>query len=153
MLRLAHGEIFASGVCPYEDQHPKDPPGNARIVITVEIAGIATQAAIDTGGAFFFLDPELIDEMPCEFEPTGRHRINIRGNDLWGTLSRCRITLVAAAGNSQQVEVTVFVPDWDRTRPWMYPSMLGLNGCLEAFRFAVDPRTNQFYFGLLPETS
>jgi hypothetical protein len=35
-------------------------------------------------------------------------------------------------------------------QPWMHPSILGLSGCLEALRFAVDPKTNLFYFGPLP---
>lgn len=150
MLRLANGEVFATGVCRYEDQHPKDPPGNTRIVILVEIGGIVTQATIDTGGAFFILDPELAEAIPGEFDPAERHKISFRGNDIWGTLSRCWITLKAGAGKSQQVEVTAFIPDWDNMRPWMHPSILGLSGCLEALRFAVDPKTNLFYFGPLP---
>ena len=150
MLRLANNEAFATGVCPYEDQHPKDPPGNARIVIAVEIGGLSTQAAVDTGGAFFIVDPELAAEMPCEFAPVERHAIRFRGMDLRGTLSRCQITLQAVAGSSQQVDVTAFIPDWDGTGPWMHPSMLGLSGCLKAFRFAVDPMTNLLYFGSLP---
>jgi len=150
MLRLTNDEVFASGVCPYEDQHPKDPPGNARIVISVELGGISTQAAVDTGGAFFILDPELAAEMPREFVPVGQHKIKFRGNDINGTLSRCRITLQASAGKSHQFEVTAFIPDWDGIRPWTHPSMLGLSGCLEACRFAVDPKTNLFYFGSPP---
>lgn len=151
MLRLVNGETFATGVCPYRDQHPKDPPGNARIVITVEIGGCSIQAALDTGGAFFILDPDLAQSMACELEMIGPYQINMRGNNLRGLLSRCRITLRATAGRSHQAEVTVFVPNWDGARPWQFPSILGLSGGLEAFRFAVDPRTNQFYFGPLPD--
>jgi hypothetical protein len=93
MLRLGDNEVFATGVCPYEDQHPKDPPGNARIVILVEIGGLSTQAAVDTGGAFFIPDPELAAIIPCQFDPVERHMIKFRGNDVWGSLSRCQITL------------------------------------------------------------
>jgi hypothetical protein len=150
MLRLGDNEVFATGVCPYEDQHPKDPPGNARIVISVEIGGLSTQAAVDTGGAFFILDPELAAIIPCQFDPVERHMIKFRGNDVWGSLSRCQITLQAVAGSSHQVEVTAFIPEWDETSPWRHPSMLGLSGCLEVLRFAVDPSTNRFYFGPLP---
>lgn len=153
MLRLVDDVVFATGVCPYKDQHPKDPPGNTRIVIAVEIGGVSTQAAIDTGGAFFILDPELAPSVSCELDPIGNSKINMRGRDLTGVLNRCWITLRATAGRSHQVEVTVFVPDWDETRPWQAPSILGLSGCLEAFRFAVDPSANQFYFGPLADAA
>jgi hypothetical protein len=149
MLRLANDEVFATGVCPYDDHHPKDPPIYSRIVIAIGIGAVSTAAAVDTGGAFLILDPELAGEMPSEFDPVERHKVYFRGSELWGTLSRCWITLMATAGSSHSVQVTAFIPDWDGVQPWLHPSMLGLSGCLEAFRFAVDPQTNSFYFGPL----
>lgn len=152
MLFLADRTVFASGVCPYEDVHPKDPPGNQRIVIQVQVGGLTTQAALDTGGAYFILDPQLADVMPEQFYPVGPHIVNIRGVDYPGTLNRCRVTLLATDGHSYEVDVTAFIPQWEDDGQWRYPSIMGLSGCLDVVRFAVDPGRNQFYFGpLFPE--
>lgn len=48
-------------------------------------------------------------------------------------------------GESLTLDVTAFLPD-DR---WNLPNMLGLTGCLERIRFAVDPANDLFYFGAI----
>ena len=50
------------------------------------------------------------------------------------------------------VDATVFVPDLKPDQAWGdLPSFIGLSGCLERMRFAVDPATEMFYFGPLGE--
>ena len=62
-----------------------------------------------------------------------------------GTLYRTVIVLVAAEGESVEIEVTTFVPD-DET--WNdEPLFLRLFNCLDRVRFAVDPAADTFYFG------
>jgi hypothetical protein len=56
-----------------------------------------------------------------------------------------QLTLLADEGDSLDVDAAVFVATGDE-----YPvgrSFLGYAGLLERIRFALDPQTNQFYFG------
>jgi len=49
----------------------------------------------------------------------------------------------ATEGQPLLVEATWFVsPDWPG------PLVLGWKGCLERFRFALDPNEERFYFGI-----
>ena len=60
------------------------------------------------------------------------------------------LTLSPAWGEGLTVDVTAFVPEAEFTEAWgLLPSYLGLNGCLDRLRFAVDPVTDTFYFGPL----
>jgi hypothetical protein len=54
------------------------------------------------------------------------------------------LTIVADEGESCEVEATLFV-----SRDWAYGNFVGYSGLLERIRFAVDPGTNDFYFGVL----
>jgi len=152
MLRTETGEVFATGACTYDDVYPADAPGNIRLVILVQCGANSTPVAVDTGGMYFILDPEWAAEIGYDADPLDRVTIYSRGRHLRGTLSRCAVTLLAQTGQSQQVEVTAFLPDWDGQTPWDIPAFFGLRRCLDAFRFAVDPARNLFYFGpLFPE--
>jgi len=58
------------------------------------------------------------------------------------------LSLPATEGNSLLLEANAFVPDSEE-RILRFPSFLGLQGCLEWVRFAIDPLDQMFYFGPL----
>ena len=146
LLFDATGNLFASGAFPYLDHHPNDEVKTARIVVKVGIGFIETEAVVDTGGVFFICDSEMLALSDCELGAAlQKHRVNTRGYSFYGNLHRVSIALIAQRGESIPLEVTVFVPD----DPWPFPAFLGLQGCLEFIRFAVDPGANMFYFGAL----
>jgi hypothetical protein len=74
----------------------------------------------------------------------------VRGVWMDGSLHRLNLRFPATQGDSLSVDVTAFVPDPELEQVWdEMPSFIGLNGCLERLRFAVDPATDTFYFGPL----
>ncbi len=71
-----------------------------------------------------------------------------RGVIVHGRLHRVNLTLFAEEGESFTLEATAFVPNPGDEEIWEdIPCILGLFGCLERARFAVDPSTETFYFG------
>ncbi len=74
--------------------------------------------------------------------------ILLRGVLVQGRLYRLPLTLLATQGADTTIEATAFVPEPAEAEHWGdLPCLLGLYGCLERVRFAVDPSTEQFYFG------
>lgn len=66
-----------------------------------------------------------------------------------GGLHRLNVHFIAATGDSLVVDATVFVPDADENEVWGdHPAYIGLTGCLERMRFAIDLEHNLFYFGV-----
>jgi len=150
MLQFADGRPFATGVCPYWDLLSSERPGNPRIVVGVWIGGFQTQAVVDTGGVYLVCDPgmeDLLDLSPGT--SLGVDTLLIRGYRYEGYLHRLRVTLLAEQGEDLELEVTAFIPHLALGQGWQFPSFLGLQGCLEFLRFAVDPGANAFYFGPL----
>ena len=85
-------------------------------------------------------------------EPTeaisGPRTLLFRGVLVQGRLYRLTLTLRAQAGDDLTVQATAFVPEPQEEESWgELPSILGFYGCLERVRFAVDPRTETFFFG------
>jgi hypothetical protein len=65
-----------------------------------------------------------------------------------GRLYRLSLTLLADEGEDVTIQTTAFLPEREEAEHWGdMPCLLGLHGCLERLRFAVDPRTEHFYFG------
>lgn len=66
-------------------------------------------------------------------------------------LQRLPITLPAVEGQGITIDATAFIPapevEWNED----LPCILGMQGCLENLRFAVDPNDDTFYFGTLGE--
>lgn len=144
MLFDAAGHPFTSGALHYLDHHPQDGIATPRIVIKVGVGVIETEAIVDTGGLFFICDAGILALGECELGAAlEKHRLNVRGYVFDGNLYRMPITLLAQVGESIPFEATTFVPRGF----WPFPSFLGLQGCLEFIRFAVDPAANMFYFG------
>ena len=59
-----------------------------------------------------------------------------------GRLIRLPLHIGALEGRDLALEATFFV-----SADWRGPVVLGWTGCLERFRFGVDPFKNRFYFG------
>jgi hypothetical protein len=150
VLQFADGRPFATGTCPYWDQPPSRHTATPRITIVVQIDGFQTQAVVDTGGVYLVCDPEIPDVLDLDSSAgLGVDTLLISGYEYVGDLHRLIITLLAEKGESLELEVTAFIPRLDPREEWQKPSFLGLQGCLEFLRFAVDPGTNAFYFGPL----
>ena len=148
LLQHADGWPFATGSCPYLDHLAPRRSTKPRIFIPIAIGASSTQAAVDTGGVYFICDPELLGLLGLPSSPSlGRETVRIRGVDYKGHLHRLSIALQAVDGKGLQLKVTAFVPHLDPDQEWMLPNFLGLQGCLEFLRFAVDPAENMFYFG------
>lgn len=79
---------------------------------------------------------------------SGVQGILLRGTIVHGRLYRLTLTLLADQGEDVMLQTTAFVPEPEEAEHWGdLPCLLGLYGCLERIRFAVDPRAEQFYFG------
>jgi predicted aspartyl protease len=149
VLRFADGRAFATGACPYLDWFSPERRETARIFISVSIGESQTQAMVDTGGVYFVCDPEVAELLDLDTPSLGNATLLIRGDRCEGSLHRHTVSIVAELGESFEQEVTLFVPRLAYGQEWHLPSILGLQGCLEFLRFAVDPATNTFYFGRL----
>jgi hypothetical protein len=148
VLQFADGRPFATGACPYRDEADADREGTARIVVAVSIGGIQTQAVVDTGGVYFICDPGIADLVDLKSSASfDTDKVSIRGWVYEGALHRIMMALSAEQGESYELQVTAFVPQLALGQEWPRLSFLGLRGCLEFFRFAVDPGANAFYFG------
>ncbi|MBN1484372.1 MAG: hypothetical protein JXA37_06580 [Chloroflexia bacterium] len=75
--------------------------------------------------------------------------MGIRDRTYQGELHRLSLVLKAQDGESVALEVTAFLPRLRPGETWNLPPFLGLRGCLERLRFAVDPASDTFYFGAL----
>ena len=122
-----------------------------RIVLRVAFEGELTVAVLDTGAPYVVCAPELAHRVGITSGPSfGRMRLQIRGFSVEGHLYRLALTFPADLGNSLTIDATAFVPDMEWIEIWGdLPSFIGLNGCLERMRFAVDPTSDSFYFGPL----
>jgi len=152
LLAFQDGRSFAQGACNYLYRPATPEETTPRIVVEVLIEGIQAQAILDTGGTYLVCDPQIADVLnldPADALETAR--LNIRGVTIFGSIHRVFLTLLAREGQGMELEVTAFVPDTPPYLQWNLPSFMGLSGCLERLRFAVDPVTDTFYFGTLEE--
>lgn len=148
MLCFVDGRPFSQGACTFSYRPVTEQDTTPRIVVGVQIEGLYTETAVDTGGVYLVCDPEIADLL--KLDPSsglGTHKLQIRGFKVRGTLHRVSLTLLAQEGQSLELEVTVFVPCLQPNQLWDLPPFMGLTGCLERLRFAVDPTTDTFYFG------
>jgi hypothetical protein len=105
---------------------------------------------VDTGGVHVLLTAEIASEL--RFNPKdGISTPNLlwRGLLLKGVLHRISVTLLAEEGNGLIIDATAFVPELSPNQEWLenFPCILGMSGCLERLRFAIDPLEDKFYFG------
>jgi hypothetical protein len=149
LLRFQDGRSFAQGACKFLYRPVTSGETAPRIIVEIQIEGIEAQAIVDTGGAYLVCDPQIADLL--DLDPThalDTDRLHIRGFSVPGSIHRVLLTLMADEGESMELEVTAFVPRSNHLH-WDLPSFMGLGGCLERLRFAIDPATDTFYFGTL----
>lgn len=145
------GERFATGAVDYS---VTGEGAMTRLNLEVLLDGHRTTAIVDTGAPYVIFSPEFADE--AGIDPTAaliNAALLIRGMRIEGNLHRVVLEFLAAVGHSLSLEVTAFVPDSTKNFGASHPSFLGLFGCLDSIRFAVDPHNSTFFFGPLPENA
>src|SRR3990172_7527943 len=133
MLSFQNGELFASGVMEYEFRGATDKDINARIFLRIEIDGIPSIAAVDTGAPYLILAPVIANRLSFDLTTSlDNVSINNRGDKFYGNLFRVDVLLPAFEGISQQFQATVFVPNPDEEAKWGdRPTFLGMQSCLD----------------------
>ena len=148
MLLYPDGNLFAVGripceICPI----PGDRSDTKRLLIPVQVGGITTTAVVDTGGIYLILAPDIAIELHLNPDGAiGQDSVKIRGWEYSGNLYRVYLDIPAEEGESLQQDVATLVPNATAEEWGELPTYLGLTGCLEYLRFAVDPIACQFYF-------
>jgi hypothetical protein len=149
-LAFSTGEPFALGVTGYEYRSATSQETTPRLVLEVAIDGILVEAVVDTGGVYLLCNPYIARRLALAPAAalSGVQTILFRGVLVHGRLYRLSLTLLADEGEDLPIQTTAFVPEPDEAEDWGdMPCLLGLYGCLERLRFAVDPHTERFYFG------
>jgi hypothetical protein len=146
------GTEFAQGAASYFYRPASAKETSDRILVNIELDGQSTTAVVDTAGHWLVCDPEIAASIA--FDPNyalAKSELEVRGRRLIGQLYRVNLKLVATSGRDLTIEVTTFVPTGHSETIWVeelkLPTFLGMTGCLEGLRFAVDPFEEVFYFG------
>jgi hypothetical protein len=144
--------IFAEGAGKYSDSYEDEDTANNRIVLHICIANRTELPVIlDTGAPWCVLDPLEFEKIADHADFARDMMLNIRGESYIGGLYRIPISIEAVFGKSLEIDATVFVPNLPPDEEWIYPNFVGLDGFLNRIRFAVDPKTNLFFFGTLDD--
>ncbi len=152
LLGFTDGTLFATGAAPYAYRPVTAWESAPRVILTIRLEGVETSAFLDTGGVYLLCAPQLarrlgldpLDGIPAPPLQLGRGRLE-------GALHRVGLTFIAVDGEDLSIESTMFVPHVRPGEQWPedFPCVLGMQGCLERLRFAVDPTDDTFYFGEL----
>jgi hypothetical protein len=156
LLRFPNGTPFATGAVPYSFRPATDLEKYPRIQIKIGLGELASTAFIDTGGFFLLCSPMIAEYLGLDArDALAREKILWRGTTLTGTLHRVALNFGAQVGEDLLTEVTAFVPRLAGQQVWRgeLPVVLGMHGCMEFVRFAIDPSTDMFYFGGLDTNS
>ena len=138
---------FAVGISRYLDAYPGFREAQPRIYVKFRPSGLEDPilALLDTGGHFCILNHEIVplirDQLTYRLDELVLH--TARG-PIRGELYILRIELIAEEGTSLEIDSTAFI-----SPEWRAPNFIGYSGVLDRLRFAIDPRTNLFYFGSL----
>lgn len=154
LLSFEDGRPFAQGASRYRYSPATEGEKTPRIIVGVLIEGISTEAAVDTGGVYLVCDQGIADVL--DLDPAGglgtdKLKLPRAPRPVPGTLHRLYLTLLAEEGENLTLEIVAFVPRLELNELRKLPSFMGLMGCLEWIRFAVDPTTDTFYFGAIDE--
>ena len=148
MLRLEDGSLFTSGVAPIRFGPASSSEKSIRAIINVKIEGFQTEGFIDTGGVFFLINPEVASAIGITPDPTDTETLLWRGIHVGGSLHRMNLGILASDGSGLRLEATAFVPfNGEDELLVNLPCILGLQGCLDRMKFAIDPSEDKFYFG------
>lgn len=143
----ASESAFAVGISRYLDAYPGQREAQPRIYVKFRPPGIADPllALLDTGGHFCILNHEVVplirDQLTHRLDESVLH--TARG-PIRGELYILTLELIAERGANLIIDSTAFI-----SPEWRAPNFLGYSGVLDRVRFAIDPRTNLFYFGSL----
>ena len=147
-LLLPEGGAFTTGVCPCSNRAATKGEWLTRLFVPITVEGIATDAVVDTGGAYLIPDTETTARLGLDpNDSLGAGLLRVRGARYHGALHRVSLAFKPSAGEGLVVEATAFVPELAPGDVWPLPTYLGWHGCLERLRFAVDPVADQFFFG------
>ena len=148
MLHFSDGQPFTTGGAAFGYRAITGTGETPRLLLQVSIEGILTEAIVDTGAPYLVCNPYLAKHLRLDSAPS-LHSVNltIRGYCIRGELFRLALTLMADEGSDPEIETTPFVPALDESQIWELPTFLGMQGCLERVRFAIDPTKERFYFG------
>ncbi|HSF19315.1 MAG TPA: hypothetical protein VLK65_27565 [Vicinamibacteria bacterium] len=142
-LLTVDGNLFAGGRSRFFDSDGgTEPTPKIFVKILPGEAPIPVLAQVDTGAAWSVLDGDIAEALGFLTQPGPSVSLSTRIGTVRGKLIRSSLTLVADEGQSCEIDATLFV-----SRDWTYGNFLGYSGFLERTRFAVDPATNDFYFG------
>lgn len=147
-LRTFSGSPFASGeaTCQLRPASPADRLD--RLFVALEIGDAPVEAVMDTGGAYLIVNPDIARLLGLRTQNAiGVECVIIRGIRCGGALHRIDVKITADAGDALTFQATAFVPHLGDEELWPLPSYLGLQGCLDRIRFAVDPVSERVYFG------
>lgn len=132
-------------VRPTSMRFPNSTRRDAKVYVRISAGAPAftTLAMLDTGSTYSVLDADVADLIGA-FDEAGAPAVDLatRHGLLRGTLVRRRIWLLAEEGDSLEVDATFWV-----AREWRYGHFLGYTGFLQRIRFALDPQSNQLFFG------
>jgi hypothetical protein len=129
------------------DAHPGVREPHARIYVKFRPEGadsnLSFLALLDTGGHFCILSQDVAGLIRNHLtERLQEVRLRTARGLIRGDLYRHKIFLIADKGESLAIDVNALVvPDWSG------PCFVGYSGVLEYLCFAIDSRTNRFYFG------
>lgn len=153
LLSFADQRPFATGAVQYRQHSMGGDMSSSRLVLPVMFGDISVEAVLDTGTPWVICAPQVAQAVGLsDLTAMDRIRLLIRGTWVQGTLQSMEMTIPAYLGEPLIIEVIAFVPETEYAETWgTLPSFLGLTGCLERFRFAVDPATDTFFFGPLGE--
>lgn len=148
LLTTANGIPFATGMTSYSYRPAINDISN-RIMLQVEIGGLLVEAIVDTGSPYVVCPPYLSEVIGLD-PSTALESIpfRVRGINMHRNLYRVNVLFPAEEGDNLIVDATVFVPNQEWQEAWgELPAFIGLTGCLERMRFAVDLENDRFYFG------
>jgi len=151
LLAFSDGESFATGLTDYNYRPATEQELMPRIMLQVMIQGLEATAVVDTGAPYVVCTSEIARSINLDPATSlAEIRLLIRGVSISGRLYRLPITFLARQGDDLTVDATAFIPNVEWEASWgSLPSFIGLSGCLERMRFAVDPVSDTFYFGPL----
>jgi hypothetical protein len=151
LLSFPDAQSFATGAVRYFYRPIAGYDQSPRIIAPVEIERITTYAVVDTGAPYVICAPEVAQVIGLKpAAALSKQRMLVRGVVMKGRLYRLTLRLLADRGESLSVDATAFILDPEFEASWgKLPSFIGLSGCLERLRFAVDPAADTFYFGPL----
>lgn len=148
MLQFDSGEEFATIELDYDCRPIREGDHSNRIVIRVNVQDKPSFAVVDTGGVYLIIPPyistdlsldaqDIIDDNP---PPIRFGKLEVKGK-LYS------IPITFGESDSSKL-VTAFIVDTNPSNDWSnFPVFLGFQGCLDKFRFAVDPISDKFYIG------